>query len=137
MAEFTYQTRRKLSETWVADMKERGKHLSEREKTMLPDLYYYSMPQDTCKSMRQLLQNGTYKTLSELYKNLFQNLVDICVARELQGEFYYALDEMNRYQMTAGWFRRSLRSESYAPFVEQSIRLLRAYARLDQYHIHI
>ncbi|MDE7340370.1 MAG: DUF4132 domain-containing protein [Lachnospiraceae bacterium] len=133
MAEFTYQTRRKLSETWVADMKERGKHLSEREKTMLPDLYYYSMPQDTCKTMRQLLQNGTYKTLSELYKNLFQNLVDVCVARELQGEFYYALDEMNRYQMTAGWFRRSLRSDSYAPFVEQSIRLLRAYARLDLY----
>ncbi len=133
MAEFTYQTRRKLSETWVADMKEKGKPLSEQEKTMLPDLYYYSMPQDTCKSMRQLLQNGTYKTLSELYKNLFQNLVDVCVARELQGEFYYALDEMNRYQMTAGWFRRSLRSDSYAPFVEQSIKLLRAYARLDFY----
>ena len=70
MAEFTYQTRRKLSETWVADMKEKGKPLSEQEKTMLPDLYYYSMPQDTCKSMRQLLQNGTYKTLSELYKIL-------------------------------------------------------------------
>ena len=162
--------------------------------------------------MRQLLQNGTYKTLSELYKNLFQNLVDVCVVRELQGEFYYALDEiprhhdaenqfaahhrrvvlpeedifyriyrflcapvdlgsqypgivkmlvpgmivklrlvdvcvvrelqgefyyaldeMNRYQMTAGWFRRSLRSDSYAPFVEQSIKLLRAYARLDFY----
>ena len=133
MAEFTYQTRRKLSETWVADMKEKGKPLSEQEKTMLPDLYYYSMPQDTCKSMRQLLQNGTYKTLSELYKNLFQNLVDVCVVRELQGEFYYALDEMNRYQMTAGWFRRSLRSDSYAPFVEQSIKLLLAYARLDFY----
>lgn len=133
MAEFTYQTRRKLTETWVADMKEKGKHLSEREKTMLPDLYYYTTPQETCKTIRQLLQNGTCKTLSELYKNLFQNLVDVCVARELQGEFYYALDEMNRYQMTAGWFRRSLRSDSYAPFVEQSIKLLRAYARLGFY----
>ena len=133
MAEFTYQTRRKLSETWIAEIKEKGKHLSEREKKMLPDLYYYAMPQDVCNVMRQLLQNGTYQTLSELYKNQFQNLVDVCVAKTLQGEFYYALDEMNRYQMTAGWFRRSLRSGSYAPFAERSIRLLRAYARLEFY----
>ena len=133
MAEFTYQTRRHLSETWVADMKEKGKHLSEQEKKLLPDLYYFSMPQDVCNTMRQLLQNRKYKTLSELYKNMFQDLVDVCVARTLQGEFYYALDEMNRYQMTAGWFRRSLRSDSYVPFVEQSIKLLRSYARLEFY----
>jgi len=133
MAEFTYQTRRKLSETWIADVKERGARLSEREKKLLPDLYYFSMPQDVCGTMRQLLLNGKYRTLSELYKDLFPDLVDVCVKKAWQEEFYYALDEMNRYQMTAGWFRRSLRSDSYAPFVEQSIKLLRAYARLEFY----
>ena len=40
---------------------------------------------------------------------------------------------MNSCQMTAGWFRRSLRSASYIPFVEDSVRLLRAYAQLDFY----
>ena len=83
--------------------------------------------------MRQLLNSGKYKTLSELYRKQFPNLVDVCVRKAWQEDFYYALDQMNSYQMTAGWFRRSLRSESYAPFVEQSIQLLRAFARLDFY----
>lgn len=133
MAEFTYQTRRKLSEAWVAGMKERGKDLSESEKKMLPEIYYYVMPQDVCEEMRRLLRSGTYRTLSDLYRSRFGELVDVCVTKSKQDEFYYALDEMNAYQMTAGWFRRSLRSGSYAPFVEQSIRLLRAYAQLEFY----
>ena len=133
MAEFTYQTRRKLSETWIAGLKEQGKHLSEREKKMLPELYYYTIPQDVCNEMRSLLQSGQYRTLSDLYRNLFRNLVDVCVMKSKQDEFYYALDEMNAYQMTAGWYRRSLRSGSYAPFAEQSLRLLRAYAQLELY----
>lgn len=133
MTEFTYQTRKKLSETWLAEVRENGKHLSGYEQKLLPDLYHYGFPQDACNSMRSLLQSGKYKTLSDLYWNQFKDLVDVCVIKSKQDEFYYALDEMNCYQMTAGWFRRSLRSNSYAPFVEQSIKLLRAYSRLEFY----
>lgn len=133
MAEFTYQTRRKLSETWVAQMKEKGRHLSEREKKLLPEIYYHVIPRDVCEEMRRLLQNGTYRTLSDLYRSQFQKLVDVCVVKSRQEEFYGALDEMNACQMTAGWYRRSLRSGSYAPFVERSIELLRAYAQLELY----
>lgn len=133
MAEFTYQTRRKLSETWIAEIKEKGKHLSEREKKMLPDLYAYTIPVDVCGYMRQLLDSRRYR-MSDLYRNQFKNLTDVCVRPQWQADFYYALDEMNAYQMTAGWFRRSLRSDSYSPFAEQSIKLLRAYARLDFYN---
>ncbi len=133
MAEFTYQTRKKLKETWIAELKAKGKHLSAREIQMLPEQYYYTIPRDACNDIRQLLQNDKYKTLSDLYRNQFPNLVDVCVAKSKQDEFYYALDEMNRYQMTAGWYRRSLRSESYAPFAEQSVKLIRAYAQLALY----
>lgn len=56
MAEFTCQTRRKLTETW----------------------------------------------LGELYRKQFPNLVDVCVRKAWQEDFYYALDQMNSYQMTAG-----------------------------------
>ncbi len=133
MAEFTYQTRRRLSETWLSTLKAKSKFLSGREQKMLPELSYYIMPQDVCNFMRQLLYSGKYTTLSELYRKQFPNLVDVCVRKAWQEDFYYALDQMNRYQMTAGWFRRSLRSTSYAPFVEQSIHLLRAFARLDFY----
>ncbi len=133
MAGFTYDSRRKLTETWVKGLQEKGKHLSDKEKEMLPDVYLYTVPQKVCGEIRQLLEDGVYKTLSSLYKGEFQNLVNVCICKEDQEEFYYALDQMNQYQMTAGWYRRSLRSGSYAPFAEQSVKLLRAYTRLAFY----
>ena len=38
MAGFTYDSRRKLTETWVKGLQEKGKHLSDKEKEMLPDV---------------------------------------------------------------------------------------------------
>ena len=102
MAEFTYQTRRKLTETWLSQLKTKAGHLSAREQKMLPELSYYIIPQDVCTLMRQLLNSGKYKTLSELYRKQFPNLVDVCVRKAWQEDFYYALDQMNSYQMTAG-----------------------------------
>lgn len=133
MAEYTYESRRKLTETFVKEYKKRGKNLSAREKAMLPDIYDHTVPRDTCNEIRQLLQHGTYWKLSDLYRVQFPKLVDVCVRKEQQEQFYYALDELNCYQMTAGWYRRSLRSGSYIPFVDQSVWLLRAFAKLDFY----
>ena len=137
MSEFTYETRRKLNETWVKEINERGKHLSKREQEMLPEVYLYAVPQEACRYIRGLLEKGTYGTLSEVYQKEFEQLTKVCVSEEYREEFYYALDQMNQYQMTAGWYRRSLRSGSYAPFAEQSVKLLRAYARLAFYHAEL
>lgn len=137
MAEFTYQTRKKITENWVNGLKEKGSHLSPQEKDMLPDVYGYTIPQNACGDMRKLLADGSYESLSELYKSRYQKLVDVCVPAEYQEEFYFALDQMNQYQMTAGWYRRSLRSGSYEPFAEQSVKTLRAYARLDFYGVSL
>ena len=133
MAEFTYQTRRKLTEDWVKETAGKGNRLSKQEKEMLPDVYGYTIPQNVCNEMRKLLAGKTFGTLSELYQSKYKNLVDVCVPKGCRDEFYYALDQMNQYQMTAGWYRRSLRSDSYAPFAEQSVRILRAYSRLGFY----
>ncbi len=133
MAVLNYESRRKLSEKISKEFAKRGKTLSRSEKKLLPDSSYYTIPTEVCNEMRQLLQHGTYWKLSDLYRGQFWQVVDVCVGPEHQADFYYALDEMNSYQMTAGWFRRSLRSASYIPFVEDSVRLLRAYAHLDFY----
>lgn len=133
MVEYTYQTRRKLTETWVNSTAERGRRLSKREKEMLPDVYGYTIPQEACNEMRKILTERSSCTLSGLYQSRFEDLVEVCVPKEYQEEFYYALDQMNQYQMTAGWYRRSLRSGSYAPFAEQSVRILRGYSRLGFY----
>ncbi|MCI8667556.1 MAG: DUF4132 domain-containing protein [Dorea sp.] len=133
MAEFTYESRKKISETWVYGLREKGTHLSGHEKKLLPEIYGTIIPSEVCIYMRKLLENGTYRTLSGLYKGEFSGAVKLCVPDGCREEFYEALDGMNQYQMTAGWYRRSLRSKSYIPFAEQSIRLLRAYALLDFY----
>ncbi len=132
MAEFNYESRKEFTQKIVNYFARKGKKLSKRKKTMLPERYD-SIPTEVCNEMRQFLEYNTDCKLSDLYRNQFQDVVDVCVQQSQQEEFYYALDQMNCYQMTAGWFRRSLRSTSYIPFVENSIRLLWAYARLDFY----
>ena len=133
MAEFTYQTRKKLSEEWVAQTKQNAAGVSEQARTLLPTIHYHNIPRDTCIWMRKQLEDGTYRTLRELYKDRFADLILACIPKEQHEEFYYALDQMNQFQMTAGWQRRSVRSESYAPFVDASIRLFQAYTRLKFY----
>ncbi len=132
---YTYETRRNLTKKWVAFAKEKAnkKKLDEISAKMLPDVSAYYVPQTAVKKMRELLQNGTYSSLSELYRGEFPDVVEVCVPREMQDEFYYALDEMNCYQMTRGWYRRTVRSGSYEPFVEKSVRLVRACSKLDFY----
>lgn len=137
MAGYSYESRRKLTEAWLKEMKNKEKQLSNSGKRLfskLCDSYgLYGADNAVDNEMRHLLQHGTYWKLSDLYRDQYQDAVDVCVDKALQADFYYALDELNCYQMTAGWFRRSMRSRSYIPFVAQSIRLLQAYARLDFY----
>lgn len=132
---YTYETRRDLTKKWVAFAKAKAdkKKFDEIATKMLPDVSAYYIPQTAVKKMRELLQNGTYGTLSELYRGEFPAVVEACVPKEMQDEFYYALDEMNCYQMTRGWYRRSVRSGSYEPFVEKSVRLVRAFSKLEFY----
>lgn len=133
MAEYTYQTRKRMTESWVARMKEKGAGLSSMEKSLLPGPAYYSVPTKPQEWMQELFDQGRYRTLREIYEKELSGLVDVCVPKELQADFYYALDQMNQFQMTAGWFRRSVRSKSYRPFTRQSILLLWACSRLGFY----
>lgn len=133
MADYTYQTRRKMTEDWVAHVKEKAGHLSKNEKQLLPGAAYHSVAQAPQDWMRGLFDSGKYQKLSDLYRGELPGLVKACVPEKLTEEFYYALDQMNQFQMTAGWYRRSVRSDSYRPFVYQSVQLLWAYARLEFY----
>lgn len=133
MAEFTYETRNRMTDRWLKEVRERGKGLSIGEMPFLPGRAYYALPQASCDWMEKLLDQDGYRTLSDIYRKELPGLVKVCVPEGLEEEFYYALDEMNQYQMTAGWFRRSLRSGSYKPFVRASVLLLWAYSRLRFY----
>lgn len=132
MGGFTYETRKKLTEQRILEAKAAGKDLTGMEKKLLPDPYY-SVKTEPLQWMTSLLENGEAGTLSEIYKRELPGLVRVCVPEGQEEEFYYALDQMNQFQMTAGWYRRSLRTKEYIPFVRQSVGLLWAYSQLKFY----
>ena len=70
------------------------------EKKLLPDPYY-SVKTEPLQWMTSLLENGEAGTLSEIYKRELPGLVRVCVPEGQEEEFYYALDQMNQFQMTA------------------------------------
>lgn len=136
MAEYTYQTRSKITEKWVSEYKERGSSLSPMEKKLLPERYA-RMDKEAREYIDGLLQSGEYQYLSQIYRERLTGVTSLCVPAADREDFYYALDQMNSYQMTAGWYRRSVRSGSYRPFVDQSAALLRAYSRLQFYKVSL
>lgn len=118
MGGFTYETRKKLTEQRILEAKAAGKDLTGMEKKLLPDPYY-SVKTEPLQWMTSLLENGEAGTLSEFIRGSCQGLVRVCVPESQEEEFYYALDQMNQFQMTAGWYRGSLRTKEYIPFVRQ------------------
>lgn len=134
MAGYTYQTRKKITEEWVRQLEQAGSRLSDAEKKLLPEERGYNyVPREAISLVKELCESGKYRTLGGIYRGPFRGLVDVCVQKGQQEEFFYALDQMNQFQMTAGWYRRSVRSGSYAPFADQSVRLLWAYSRVKFY----
>ncbi len=114
--------------------------LSKTERKLLPALdrrgnLFTSVDVEACNWIKSLLLARDARKPSEVYRQHLSRLVDACIQPELQEEFYYALDEMNQFQASAGIYRRSVRGESYTPFVEAGVRLLWAYARLRFYGI--
>ncbi len=112
--------------------------LSATERRLLPSLdrsgaLCTGVGQEAHNWILSLLVMRDARKPSEVYRQHLSRLVNLCVAEELQEDFYYELDEMNQFQMTRGIYRRSLRSGSYTPFVDEGVRLLWAYARLKFY----
>lgn len=132
MAEHT-----KLTEQFVKKM-QKAPGLSKTERNLLPVLdrngaLFTGVNQEACNWIKSLLLARDARKPSEVYRQHLSGLVEVCVSPELQEEFYYALDEMNQFQASAGLYRRSVRGQSYTPFVEAGVRLLWAYARLRFY----
>lgn len=133
MAEYTYQTRRKMTENCVAHVKTKASHLSSMETRLLSGMADHSVPRLPYEWLSGFFNQQADRTLSDIYRSELANLVKACIPEGKEEEFYYALDQMNQFQMTAGWYRRSVRTDSYRPFIQQSVQLLWAYAMLDFY----
>lgn len=131
---------RSFTERWTEEIRRTAdrRKLSRTERKLLPSVGRDGMlcpvvDQEAHNWILGLLVTRDARKPSEVYRQHLSGLMEVCVPKELREEFYYALDEMNRFQMTNGLYRRSLRSESYTPFIDAGVRLLWAYARLRCY----
>lgn len=131
MEGFTYETRKKMTDQWLEHFRRLGAGLEENQRKLLPCRDEYSIPRESCQWMAETVEREN-QSLSWFYKTRLDKLVTLCTG-EYEEEFYYALDQMNQYQMTAGWYRRSVRGKSYAPFARASVALLWGYSRLRFY----
>ena len=58
MAEFTYDSRKKITEKWLTRIKDGARDLSDREKKLLPSAYRYNLPRPEVEWMEKLLEEG-------------------------------------------------------------------------------
>lgn len=133
MAESNKRTRE-----WIKDLRNTEVSLTTTERRLLPvldrnDDLSMEIHQESYNWILSLLTARQGRKLSEVFRTQLSGLVKVCVETALQPSFYYALDEINQFRMTEGLFRPSMRSQSYTPFIKESIWLLWAYARLRYY----
>lgn len=121
---------------WAAWLKGQGKLLPPGERQFL-DIADYSVPENPAQRLETIVRQNPQKTLGEIFKKELGNLVKICMPDGQEETFYYALDQLNQYQMTAGWYRRSVRGKSYVPFVKRGIRILWSYSWLKYFNVKL
>ena len=89
MAGYTYQTRKKITEEWVRQLEQAGSRLSDAEKKLLPEERGYNyVPREAISLVKELCESGKYRTLSGIYRGPFRGLVDVCVQKGQQEEFF-------------------------------------------------
>ena len=136
MACFDYNSRRKLMQNWAGWLKEQGKFLPSDQKQFL-NIVDYSVPESAAQWLEAIVQKNPEMTLGAIFREHLGNLVHICVPEGRDEEFYYAVDQLNQYQMTAGWYRRSVRGKSYLPFVRRAVKVLLSYSWLKYFKVDV
>ena len=104
-----------FAEALIIELQKNSKGLSNMERRLLPSadrkgaLYPY-VNIEARNWIVSLLVMRDARRPSEIYQKHLSGLVKLCVAEKHQEEFYYALDEMNQFQMTGGLYRRDRKS---------------------------
>lgn len=135
MAEFNYKTRREIMRSWINWLEKRGKKFSHER--LFFQMATYGVSEKAQKLLEAKVTKNPNSTLGEIFKRDFRNLVQICVPEGKEEEFYYAVNQLNQYQMTAGWERRSVRGTSYLPFVRAAVEILLSYSWLNYFQVDL
>ena len=123
-------------QNWAGWLKGQGKFLPTSQKQFL-NIIDYSVLEEPARWLETIVRQNPEMSLGDIFREHMGNLVHICVPEGKEDEFYYALDQLNQYQLTAGWYRRSVRGKSYLPFVRRGIRILWSYSWLKYFKVDL
>lgn len=138
MADFTYQTRQRLRQGWIQWLKDKTNRLHPSLSSFVQPLhFYYEAPKELKSWLESRVKQLPEVPLGEIYRKYLGKLVSVCVPEGREEEFYYAINQLNQYQMTTGPNRRSMRGKSYLPFIEHSILILWSYSWLNYVQVDL
>lgn len=133
--EYTRESRVQLYEKFVAAWERKHWLMFPKTKKMakqLEQMNLYQADRSFLVEARTQYKNAG-GTLSEFFRTHHRQLVQAFVDSSYVDDFYRILDKQNQFPYSGGLNRRTVRSESYAPFLEASFQLLRDYRTLAFY----
>lgn len=69
--------------------------------------------------------------LSAFFQKEYRKLAKAFVGKEYLGDYCHMLDKLTAFPYSGGWYRRTVRSDEYLPFMEHAFRLMYDYRSLD------
>lgn len=126
-------------------LKERSKTSSIRIPAVAAELlklknyghYYNDWKGSGYREVENLFRSGVIKKPSEMFTHGYEGLLEVFVPKQYRNAYLYIIDKMNQFQYPVGWYRRSVRTESYVPWVEPVLIELYRYADLFLYDTDI
>ena len=76
-------------------------------------------------------KQGSFSTPSEFMKAYYRQLVRLFAGKQFEEDFYEIIDKCNQFPYSHSIYRRTVRTKSYFPSLEQVFRLLYAYRIMD------
>ena len=134
--EYTNETRRSLYQERVNAWKKRlffASPETKRQAEQMEKLNTYNGNAGILQEARAGYQRSGGEPLSVYFKKRYKSLVKAFVDRSCLDDFYVIIDKQNQFPYARGWYRRTVRSTEYAPFLEESFRLLIDYRTLGFY----
>lgn len=134
--EYTNETRAKLYKNYLDSWREKLCSASEETRQLaekLDGIGYCNSDRSFLTEARKCYIRMGEGALSEFFREKYGQLVQAFVGREYQEDFYAIIDKQNQFPFSKGFYRRTVRSEKYAPFIEDTFWLLRDYRSLDFY----
>lgn len=143
MADYDYNTRRKITELRDSKLDARTGKLKGDEKKLAEEI----------KSLSRGYRNGNIpmvdSAVSEYYaagdkkpsqwfekkglilqKRAHGGILDAFVPKDYQDSYLYIIDKLNRFPYSTGYSRRTVRTRGYGPQMRRAIGLLNTYERI-------